>query len=429
MSIRFAFSTLACPEWPLPQAIEQAKAMGYQGIELVTRFGRNTPTLACDPQQADLGQIKTLLAQADIEPVCLTTNLSFSAPGDEQEQASLQMARSAIEQAAALGAPAVRVLAWDIPRGEIDRQTLDRVARRARLIADFAGMRGVQVLFENIGAFPAARDWWWCLDVIRHPMVGLLWNAMSAATAAGEKPAVSIPMLNSRIRLAKVTDFKRSGGQLQRVPLGDGELNLPLVLHRLMGVGFTGYVSVEWDRLANPSLASAQEILPEARKRLTGLLEEVLQAAEAKKPPKKTLPAAAAALAAKAAKAGVAKSVSAGVATAEAEPEAQAAEAASAAKSLPDAAAARAAKLAAAKAKAEARLKASEEATASDTSSNQAAEDSPAASTPSTTDAPPTDPAAIRAAKLAAAKAKAEARLKAKEDASPSDNSDADTAK
>jgi len=273
------------------------------------------------------------------------------------------MARSAIEQAATLGSPAVRLLAWDIPRGEIDRTTLDRVARRARQLADFAGVRGVQVLFENVGAFPSARDWWWCLDVVRHPMVGLLWNAMSAASIAQEKPAVSIPMLNSRIRVAKVTDFKLQGNRFEFVPLGQGQLDLPAVIHRLMGIGYQGYISVEWDRLNNPRLAAAEEVLPEARKQLTALLEEVLQAAEAKKPPKKTLPAAAAAaLAAKAkASAGDKPAASDAVATAEADPEAQAAEAATAAKSLPDAAAARAAKIAAAKALAEARLKARQE--------------------------------------------------------------------
>lgn len=365
MSIRLAFSTLACPQWTLTQAIEQAKAMGYQGIELVTRFGRNTPDLACDPHQQDAAEIREKLKQAGIEAVCLSTNVSLTVKGHDHEQAAMQMARSAILQAAAIGAPMVRLLAWDVPAGEIVRQTLARVATQARELADFAGSQGIQILLENNGAIATGRDWWWCMDMIRHPMVALSWNVRSAALA-GEKPAISIPMLNSRIRLVKLTDFTETGRPVQ---LGDGQLGAEKVLHRLMGIGYSGFVSVEWDRLSDASLASAEEVLPEARTRLTGWLDAVAQAAESKKPPRKTLPAAAAAIAAKAAasKAVVAKPAG------DASPEAEAAEAVSTARSLPDAAAIRAAKIAAAQAQAEARRKAkAEEEAASQNQSGEA---------------------------------------------------------
>lgn len=289
MSIRPAMSAAACPQWSCEQLIQQASAMGYAGIEFVTRFGKRTPEFACDPQQGQAQTLRDLLTAAKVEAACLSTNISFTTPGKESGQGTLAKTRQAIDLAAAIGAPAVRVLALELHRGETRSDTLKRVAQRAREVADYAGERGVQVLFENLGAFVTAADWWWCLDVARHPMVGMVWN-FAAAAGAGEKPAVSVPMLNSRIRLAKLSDYKAG----TPVPLGEGDMDIPQIIHRLMGVGYTGFASVEWDRLAYPSLAGPEEVLPGARQRLSGWVEDVLQAGQPRKPVKKPAPPAAA---------------------------------------------------------------------------------------------------------------------------------------
>lgn len=289
MSIRLALSTTACPDWTLSQVITQAKAMGYQGVDLATRFGRNTPEFLCDPQQGDAARIKDELAQAGIEPVCLTTNISFASADKEDGQAALAMTRQAADRAAAIGAPAVRVLAYEAPHGEHPHNVMARVAKRVAEVVDYAGQKGVQILFENLGSYKTAEHWWWCLESIRHPMVGLLWNPAAAATQR-ERCAVSVPMLNSRIRMVRLTDI-RIGPPVEPVQIGDGELNVPKLLRRLMGVGFDGYVVVEWDRLLRPSLEAAQTYLPEAHNRLTQYLADIKEAGEPKKVVKKVAPA------------------------------------------------------------------------------------------------------------------------------------------
>lgn len=293
MSIRLAFSTTACPDWTLSQVINQAKAMGYHGVDFATRFGRQTPESSCDPQQGDAAKIKDELAQAGIEPICLSTNISFASPNQNDGLAAIAMTRQAADRAAAIGAPAIRVLVYEAPQNEQPHNVMARVAKRVAEVVDYAGQQGVQLLFENIGSFKTARNWWWCLDSIRHPMVGLVWNPASAATQ-GERPAISVPMLNSRIRMVRLTDI-HIGPPVEPVQLGDGELNIPKLLARLMGVGFEGHVVVEWDRTLRPTLTPAAEFLPEAHKRLTDFLTVINEAGQPKKVVKKVAPAKAAA--------------------------------------------------------------------------------------------------------------------------------------
>ena len=55
------------------------------------------------------------------------------------------------------------------------------------------------LLIENAGGFATAKQWWWLLNLVDHPRVGLVWNAANAA-AAGEPASVSVPIREVLIR-------------------------------------------------------------------------------------------------------------------------------------------------------------------------------------------------------------------------------------
>jgi len=183
-----------------------------------------------------------------------------------------------MELASEIGCEAVRVFGGEVPAGENRQSVIGRIAGHVVEIADDAAKLGVQILFENTGNFAKAKEWWWLLNVVDHPMVGLCWNVANAA-AAGEPANVSVPMLNSRIRLAKVKDTKVGDGS-GFVPLGEGTVGVEQFVQRLLGIGYEGYLSVEWDRLWLPSLAPGSEYLPDAHKRLRGWLDAIAKTVE-----------------------------------------------------------------------------------------------------------------------------------------------------
>jgi hypothetical protein len=126
----------------------------------------------------------------------------------------------------------------------------------------------------------------------------------------GEGPAYSVPTLNSKIVYTQVKDAKLGPLGATLVRIGEGDCKVRDFLRRLRGVGYEGYVTVEWEKAWLPNLAEPEEILPHAIEKLRGWAK-VLDVSDwegdaaAKAPPKK--PAAAAAAAAGAAGAGAAK--------------------------------------------------------------------------------------------------------------------------
>jgi len=275
MAIKLAFSTVACPEWTIEQVAERAKAMGYQGVDLRTLEGESS-VIASDPAHLDLKKVRNTLAKAGIEACCLSTSLSLHYRSTTDGHRAMWQAKQYIQMASELGCSALRVFGHEVEPGENRRTVIQRIAERAQALADIAGDVGVRLLFENGGSINEARDWWWLFNLIPHPMIGLVWNVANSS-AAGESPAVSVPALNSRIVIGKVKDTNVGEGT-GYVPLGEGTVGVEHFVRRLMGIGFDGYVDVEWDRAWLPSLAPAEEYLPKAHETLKGWMDVINEA-------------------------------------------------------------------------------------------------------------------------------------------------------
>lgn len=281
MPIKLAFSTVACPEWTIEQVARQAKQMGYAGVELRT-LGPGGTVIASDPSLGDAKTVRDALRKEGIEPVCLSTSVSLHhRQAGDAHRAGLQV-RQSLEMAAEIGAPAVRIFGHEVLPGESRRSVIQRIASRVPPLAERAGDLGVKLLFENGGSINTAQDWWWLFNLVQHPMVGVCWNVATAA-AFGEGPAVSVPVMNSRIGLAKVKDTVIGEGS-GYVPLGEGTVEIEHFIKRLLGIGYDGYVVVEWDRAWLPALAPAEEVLPKARETLNGWIASISESIDKSKP-------------------------------------------------------------------------------------------------------------------------------------------------
>ena len=277
MAVKLAFSTVACPDWTLAEVLEQAKQMGYEGVELRT-LGTGSSALASDPALAQPQKVRRLLDDSGVAPVCLSTSVALHHRDSADAQRADQQALAYLDLASQIGCPQLRVFGYKVRPGQNRQAVIQQIAQRAKPLVDRAAEQGVRLLFENAGSFNRAKEWWWLFNLIDHPMIGMCWNVANAA-AAGEPPSVSVPCLNTRIHLAKVKDTHIGEGS-GFVGLGSGTVGVQEFVKRLLGVGFDGFITFEWDRLWLPSLAPAQEVLPEAHKRLAGWLEDIGKAAK-----------------------------------------------------------------------------------------------------------------------------------------------------
>jgi len=110
-------------------------------------------------------------------------------------------------------------------------------------LGDRAEKCGVGVLLVNQKSFGASRAIWAVLDRLRHPAIGCCWDVFVAALME-ERPGVSVPTLNSRIHLARISDAKISAAGAVACKLGEGDVAVEQFVKRLRGIGYGGYLAV-----------------------------------------------------------------------------------------------------------------------------------------------------------------------------------------
>jgi len=260
MAIKVGFSSMVCPSWDLETMLQQAAALGYDGIELRGLGGKlhlpDVPELTDDP-----GQVKRLADESGVQLLCLGSSASFESPSRKQLERSSRELIETIELAGKLGAPFVRIFLGNAVGSE-HRGTLSRVAEELGKLTAVAARYQTTILVENGGDFVGSADLWLVIDAVSHPAVRGCWNPLNARVR-GERPTTSVPRLGRQIgiyRLCDATFDDQDRFTGYRLP-GEGDLEVARGIDLLKGVCYQDWLVFEWPKVM-ASLPEPLEALP-----------------------------------------------------------------------------------------------------------------------------------------------------------------------
>ncbi len=245
-----AFSSVACWDWTLDALAVRCEGWGYQGVELRS-FGTGSGQFAGDAALTSPDKVRSMFDRAGVEIVCLSTGIRYDDPvsppilghvvGDNER--SLRETKSAIDLAARLECPFVRVFAFEVMGHEKREKALARIVERLRMALDACRNRGVRLLLENGGSFSTATDLAEIMDRCDHPLLGAAYS-IAAANAAGERPGSGINVLGERLCSVKLKDYRDGSACM----LGEGNVPNREALTALHEIGFGGWLVYEHPR-------------------------------------------------------------------------------------------------------------------------------------------------------------------------------------
>jgi sugar phosphate isomerase/epimerase len=225
----------------LGPALLAGQKAGFAGIELTGLAEDGSVSLLL----RDAGETKKAVDESGLVVCALGTAIRLHHADEGLWQRAKLSAERAVEMAVLLGAPVVRVFGQSVGRGEGRSPVISRIGVRLRVLArraqEISGGK-VTVAVQNGGAsgsFVNAKEMWMITEVANDPKAGVVWDAGEAALV-NESPALSVPTLNTRIHLVHVWDNK--GQVRQAVPLGEGELKGQMLVTRLRGLGYGGWI-------------------------------------------------------------------------------------------------------------------------------------------------------------------------------------------
>lgn len=259
--MKFAFSTVACPQWDFETVAAKAKEYGYDGVEIRGSLTESILTGA-NIFLTDPAKVRNLFGRSGLEIACLASSIAMT--GRKKHDARLrEELRSFIDVAAAVGCRFVKVFDVAVRAGQNRSSAGMALGDWLLPMGDYAAAREVTIVVEGALSFRDAKEMWVILDRLSHPSICSCWDVFNAALI-GESPQVSVPTLNSKIQYTHVKDAKLGPMGALYCRLGEGDVQVETFIHRLRGIGYEGWVSFEWDKAWLPNLAEPEEVLPDA---------------------------------------------------------------------------------------------------------------------------------------------------------------------
>lgn len=252
-------STLGAIEEDLPAVVDIMTRHGATAVEL--RTAEDAPVNTdLDPDQR--GAVRSLFRDAGIEILSIASRIRVAATGDDA--AVLTALRDHLGLAADLGAPFVRVFpgapTLDVrpdavpelaePEAEVD----ERAARRLATLVDEAGRLGVKMLLETHDSHPRGTDVARVLSCVAQIRpgheVGALWDVLHPWRVGEPLEGTAAKLLPYVLDGRGYVQIKDVAAPDHTTPVLQGRGTVPgkLFLELLDAGGYTGPVSLEWER-------------------------------------------------------------------------------------------------------------------------------------------------------------------------------------
>jgi sugar phosphate isomerase/epimerase len=260
--MKMSFSTLACPDWAMPQIMKIAVDAGYDGIEL--RFVESEDSLwkLATFSGAQRVATKSAFADSGLRISCVDTSCRFHSPDVKERNRWIEEGQRMSDLAAELGAPAIRVFGDTIQAGASQESTRGWIAESVRKLAEVTSQKGIEVWLETHGDFCTASETAAILSESGSQQVGVVWDPVNSFISTDEKPSEAAPLLGSAIRHVHVKDFHRTEDSVRYVLTGDGDFPLHDLKSALRQLHYDRFLSFEWEKKWHPELADAAVALP-----------------------------------------------------------------------------------------------------------------------------------------------------------------------
>ena len=275
--MKFAFSTLACPRWSVEQVVENAVNMGYDGVEWRLLNGK-----IIDPIDDHEKVVNAVVACREhrLDVCALDTSCTFNHTDAEIRAKQVANLLAWIRLAQEVHVPILRVFGGADQQNSLPLPSQDEVntwvADSLHQVASEAEQASVTVALETHDAYASARRVANVLQSVNSKNIAALWDSHHPYRV-GETVEDVVAALQGRIAHVHVKDARRDlvdSNSWQLTLMGEGEVPVREQLHILIQQGYTGYVSVEWEKHWHPELAEPEIALPQHISWLKGCLAQ-----------------------------------------------------------------------------------------------------------------------------------------------------------
>jgi len=257
--MKLSFSTLGCPAWSFEETLDNAKKMGFKGIEVrgIENVMRAEEIPYFWAENAE--NTKAMLQARGLEITGLGTSVSFHDANETEK--NLEEGRKAIDVCVIMGIPRIRVFGDAIVGNKTE--IFERVAKGLRVLCEYAEGKNVEILLEIHGDFNRLEVILPVVEKIKdRPEFGILWDIEHSHKTYTNKWAEFYEGIKPWVKHTHFKDCYKKDGEYAICLPGDGDVPMREVYERLNADGYPGWYSLEWEKKWHPELPNPEVAFP-----------------------------------------------------------------------------------------------------------------------------------------------------------------------
>jgi hypothetical protein len=166
--MKFAFSTVACPEWDFETICARGKEYGYDGIE-VRGFLNESILTASNIFLTDPAKLRSMLKYHGLSICCLASSIAMKGK-KKPDRIAADDCRRYIDTAARRRLPFRQNLRYGSWTGHDRASAAIELGEWLMPLGDYAAARDIVIVVENALSFRSAKEMWLILDRLQHPV-------------------------------------------------------------------------------------------------------------------------------------------------------------------------------------------------------------------------------------------------------------------
>jgi len=241
--MKYSFMTFSCPELTLDEALAVARKYGYDGIEPRVSADHKHG-IEYDANAAQRAEVRKKAADSGIALCCIATSCRYADPALVEQ--SVADTRRAIDLAADLDIPVIRVFGGMVPDGMEREEAVARVSGALSSVADYAQARRVTVCVETHDSWCDPDDLAEVIRIVNQPSIAVNWDIMHPVRVANKTIGESFEALKPWIRHIHCHDGVTVDGKSELRPIGKGDIDHRRAIELLKSLPYNGFISGEW---------------------------------------------------------------------------------------------------------------------------------------------------------------------------------------
>lgn len=241
----------------MEQIIENARSMGFQGVEL---RGKSREHIGPEVSASERAQLRQRFNDAGVEVVAIMGYSKFVATDKQTIHENVADAVQLLDLARDLGCPILREFIGQPEDGMSAEQCVPCVVENLKPVIAHAEQCGVKIALETHDAWTKGESIRGILDAVKSPALGICWDVCNSYF---EEPlSETFAVIGDRVIHVHFKDGRQNDEHVIPVLPGEGNVDLAGATSLLNQAGYTGYYSFEWEKWWHRELPEPEVALP-----------------------------------------------------------------------------------------------------------------------------------------------------------------------